>query len=185
MTLKQIVAMVADLIVLRAKKGKNFGVILIPEGLIEFIPEIKGLIRELNSKLADGQNEVVERLAADSRATFLSLPKSIQEQLLFDRDPHGNIQVSHIATEQLLLELVKKELKERKDFKGKFHALQHFLGYEGRCGFPSNFDANYCTTLGMGAALLIHHGVTGYMSVVHQLHKDPSKWEIGAFQSLK
>lgn len=181
MTLKEIVGMVTDLIVLRSKKGKNFGVILIPEGLIEFIPEIKGLIRELNMKLAEGQSGVIERLTSDSRTTFLSLPKSIQEQLLFDRDPHGNIQVSHISTEQLLLELVKKELKERKDFKGKFHALQHFLGYEGRCGFPSNFDANYCTALGMGAALLVHHGVTGYMSVVHQLHKDPKDWEIGGF----
>ena len=155
----------------RAQEGKNYGVILIPEGLIEFIPEMRLLIQELNTLLAQEEDQVVEKLSQGSRALFNFLPKEISDQLLLERDPHGNVQVSHIATEQLLIHTVKRELKG-----GKFSPIGHFLGYEGRCGYPSNFDANYCYALGHTAAALIGAGFTGYMSVLQNLEKPTEEW---------
>lgn len=177
-TLEEITKDIADVIVKRAQKGINHGLVLIPEGLIEFIPENQQLFRELNAGLAKGLNseEVVNNLSSASRKTFNFFPKAIAEQLLLDRDPHGNLQVSHIATEQLLIHTVAKELKERQDYKGKFHKVSHFFGYEGRSAFPSNFDSNYCYGLGYVAALLIHEGFTGYMSALRYLTLPPEQW---------
>lgn len=187
MTLSQITKQLADLICKRAESKKNYGVILIPEGLIEFIPEMKGLIAELNqmgSSLSGLTCEQVEqKLTASSKSCFQALPMRIQEQLLLDRDPHGNVQVSLIETERLFMETVTKELEERKKngtYKGKFSPLQHFFGYEGRSGFPSNFDCNYCYALGAVAALLIEQGFTGYMSSLRDLTKPASDWKVGA-----
>ena len=193
-TLKEITDEIADLVCIRAENNKNYGVILIPEGLIEFIPEIKLLINEMNSLLSqtsphfqkfnkilsleDRCKWIYNNLSNNSKTTFSNLPKTIQEQLLLDRDPHGNVQVSKIETEKLLLETVKQELKKRKDFKGKFNAQNHFFGYEGRAGLPSNFDAEYCYSLGYVAALLVYQGFTGYMSCVSNLTKPIDQWEI-------
>lgn len=178
MTLKQITAQIADLIEKRGNQGKNYGVILIPEGIIEFIPEMKTLISELNTLLAKGKDQ--QALSSETKATFDFLPQEIADQLLLDRDPHGNVQVSHIQTETLLSTLVKEELKNRSSFKGKFSPIHHFFGYEGRAGLPTNFDATYCYTLGHIAALLIRGGHTGYMCAVKHLAKPPADWEIAA-----
>ena len=154
MTLAQITKEIADLIVKRSESSKHYGVILIPEGLIEFIPEISALIKELNQILNAEQTTLAQmtaRLTPSSQNCLASLPEKIQQQLLFARDPHGNVQVSLIATERLLAELVTEELEERKKkgtYQGKFAPLQHFLGYEGRAGFPSHFDSYYCYALG-------------------------------------
>lgn len=183
-TLQEITNQIADLICERAEKGKNFGVILIPEGLIEFIPEIGFLIQELNHLLSDSSTdnkEIFSRLTEFSQKSFSSLPEAIQDQLLLNRDPHGNVQVSFIETEKLLIETVSQELKRRlKDgkYKGKFSALHHFLGYEGRAGFPSNFDCNYSYSLGYTAALLITHKATGYMCCITGLTKNPTDWQV-------
>ncbi|KAG6559742.1 Pyrophosphate--fructose 6-phosphate 1-phosphotransferase [Candidatus Rhabdochlamydia oedothoracis] len=183
-TLQQITHQIADLVCERAEIGKNFGVILIPEGLIEFIPEIGVLIQELNHLLADfsiDNKEIVGRLTEDSQKSFISLPERIQQQLLLNRDPHGNVQVSFIETEKLLIETVTQELKRRlKDgkYRGAFSALHHFLGYEGRAGFPSNFDCNYCYSLGYAAALLITHNATGYMCCITGLTQNPIDWQV-------
>ncbi|GAB4190994.1 MAG: diphosphate--fructose-6-phosphate 1-phosphotransferase [Simkaniaceae bacterium] len=192
-TLEDVVQSLVELIVKRAEQGKNYGVILIPEGLIEFIPEMGELIQDLNKILADADesfNQLVieekdkkiqNRLPSVSLEIFKKLPFSIKKQLLLDRDPHGNVQVSKIATEKLLLDLVEKELKTLKEqgkYQGKFNAVEHFFGYEGRSGFPSNFDANYCYALGMTSLLLIREGLTGYMSCVKHLTKHPSEWKI-------
>ncbi len=194
-TLKQVVGEIVEIIVKRAKKGKNFGVILIPEGLIEFIPEVKKLIGELNDMLAKEEKYFKTLETADERAQFInrklsqktsqlysSLPWSIQQQLIMDRDPHGNVQVSRIETEKLLIELVEEwltQLKLKEKYNGKFSAQNHFFGYEGRCAAPSNFDADYCYSLGYGAAALIQAGLTGYMSSVKNLDKPASKWVAG------
>jgi pyrophosphate--fructose-6-phosphate 1-phosphotransferase len=178
MTLKQITSLLADLIEKRGNQGKNYGVILIPEGIIEFIPEMKTLISELNTLLSEGKNQ--NDLSEEGKQTFTFLPKDIAHQLLLDRDPHGNVQVSHIQTEILLSTLVKEELKKRSTFKGKFAPIHHFFGYEGRAGFPTNFDATYCYTLGHVAARLIQGGHTGYMCAVKRLTKPPADWEVAA-----
>jgi len=185
-TLSQITAEIADLISMRAEQGKNYGVILIPEGLIEFIPEIHTLIQEVNRLLAGDPSltpsQIVSKLSAASQQCFHSLPEKIGQQLLAQRDPHGNVHVSLIETERLLMEMVTKELKEREkkgSYKGKFAGVAHFLGYEGRAGFPSNFDCNYCYALGYTAALLLSNGSTGYMAFVSNLTKPPEQWGIG------
>lgn len=173
MTLKQITEEIASVLKKRSQQGKNYAVVLIPEGLIEFVPEIKQLISELNTLLAKQVQDVVSKLSEQARKTFKFLPKEIADQLLFDRDPHGNVQVSHIATEQLFIHTVKNQLE------GKLSFVNHFFGYEGRSCFPSNFDATYCYALGVTAALLIDAGCTGYMSVVRNLAKQVSEWEVG------
>jgi len=191
-SLKEIVSMITELIIKRAEMGKNYGVILIPEGIIEFIGEVKTLIDELNVILASGSKhfdainkskdhmEVLaylkQNLNIESFSCFEILPKDIQKQLLLDRDPHGNVQVSKIETEKLLLDMVKKELNER-SFKGKFSAIAHFFGYEGRSALPTNFDANYCYNLGRLSALLINQGLTGYIACVKNLKESVEKWQ--------
>lgn len=179
MTLAQITKHLADVIEKRAKKGMHYGVVLIPEGLIEFIPEVKALIQELNSLVGKEEKleQVTQMLTPPSKSCFLSLPEEIQRQLLLDRDPHGNVQVSQIETEKMLMSTVKNELNER-GFKGKFSALNHFFGYEGRAGYPSNFDTRYCYALGYTAALLVDEGVTGYITCVGQLHRPVQDWTI-------
>jgi len=195
MTLAQVVEEVAQSIIKRAEKGMNFGVALIPEGLIEFIPEIGKLIGELNDLMAheadyfnslktleDQQEYVNKKLSKDSSYVFSSMPRAIQQQLLMDRDPHGNVQVSRIETEKLLIEMVGEylaEMKSKGTFSGDFNALAHFFGYEGRCAFPSNFDADYCYTLGFSAFLLISAGLTGYISNVQDLHLPADQWKAG------
>jgi diphosphate-dependent phosphofructokinase len=197
-TLKQIVDELASVVRTRAANGQDFGVVLIPEGLIEFIPEMQTLIHELNDLLSekgggkayfDGLTQAEDRLQfvnqkltpASSQA-FSSLPLSIQLQLLGDRDPHGNVQVSRIETEKLLIHLVGDTLREWKaagTYKGKFSSQAHFLGYEGRCAAPSNFDADYCYSLGYTAAALIGGGKTGYLSSVRNLCAPAREWEAG------
>jgi pyrophosphate--fructose-6-phosphate 1-phosphotransferase len=191
-TIDQLVDRIVEVIAGRAAKGDNFGIVLVPEGLIEFIPEMKVLISELNDILAESadyfgtlntfeaQSEYINRkLSRDSSYVFSSLPNEIQRQLLMDRDPHGNVQVSRIETEKLLIDMTKSRLDQMKSegkYGGKFSALQHFFGYEGRCAFPSNFDANYCYALGRTACVLIKEGLTGYMATVRGLTKAPEEW---------
>ena len=181
--LSEITRTLADLVANRAKEGKNHGVILIPEGLIEFIPEMKVLINELNSMEATNEKEVVKaKLGKAALAAYDALPREIQHQLLLDRDPHGNVRVSQIETEALLMEMVAIELKARAakgEYSGKFRPLKHFFGYEGRSGFPSNFDSNYCYALGATAAMLVDEGVTGYMACVKALTHSSPDWKIG------
>ena len=195
-TLSEIVEGIADMVAKRAENGENFGVILIPEGLIEFIPEIKVLIGELNDVLAkngeafaaiSGKDEklafVTKLLTPASAKVFSSLPDTIRVQLSSDRDPHGNVQVSLIETEKLLAELTKKTLSERKKagtYKGKFSTQTHFFGYEGRCAAPSNFDADYCYSLGYNAAAILGSGATAYMSYISGLTKPADQWGAGA-----
>ncbi len=194
-TLRDVVSEVATAVRNRAAAGMNFGVVLIPEGLIEFIPEIKALISELNDLLARTGTEfqalqntdqkiqfVAGRLSTVTAAAFKSLPATIQTQLLMDRDPHGNVQVSRIETEKLLVEMVEAQLKEWKAagaYKGKFSAQTHFFGYEGRCAAPSNFDADYCYSLGYCAAALVAAGKTGYMASVRNTAAPSTKWTAG------
>ncbi|HEX2613157.1 MAG TPA: diphosphate--fructose-6-phosphate 1-phosphotransferase [Fibrobacteria bacterium] len=195
MTLDQVVDLVAGPIKARAKQAKNYGVVLVPEGLIEFVPALKALVAEVNHLLAEREAEFskLEGAAAkistlagwlkpDVAATFKSLPASIQAQLLLDRDPHGNVQVSLIETEKLLSEMVAAKLKGDADYKaagGKFSAQHHFFGYEGRAAAPSNFDADYCYGLGAVAAVLINNGKTGYMASIRNLSKGPANWVAG------
>ena len=191
-TLDDIVSNIADVVIKRAENKENFGVILIPEGLIEFIPEMKKLISELNDLLAkEGENFtsieakdekikfILDRLPADLKAVFASLPEAIQLQLSNDRDPHGNVQVSLIETEKLLVELVKGKLKASGK-KIKFGAQTHFFGYEGRCSVPSNFDADYCYSIGYNAAAIIANGKTAYMSSITNLVAPADQWVAGA-----
>lgn len=192
-TLREITTEIVDLLVERSKQGKNYGLILIPEGLIEFIPECKLLIKDLNKLLAPDlphakqldalheKNKKIEfiqsLLSLESQQCFSSLPEEIQIQLLLDRDPHGNVQVSKIDTERLFIETVYKELKKRNE-KVKFSPQPYFCGYEGRACLPSNFDCQYCYALGHVAALLINHGATGYISCIRNLHLPVEQWEI-------
>jgi pyrophosphate--fructose-6-phosphate 1-phosphotransferase len=196
-TLTEIVDYMAGVIAQRAAHGDNFGVALIPEGLVEFVPEMKKLISELNDLLAEGtktaeifQNVkksyrlewVAEKISKESAAVFKSLPAGIANQLTLDRDPHGNVQVSLIETEKLLGEMVKTKLDEMKkegEYVGKFGAQYHFFGYEGRCAAPSNFDADYCYSLGYTAAVLVASGKTGYMSSVRNLTAPAEEWIAG------
>ncbi len=194
MSLQDVVNYVADIVAARAAKGMNFGTVLIPEGLIEFIPAVKRLIAELNDLLAKSAEEFAKVDAADQRQWIIahlseenakvyeSLPAGVARQLSLDRDPHGNVQVSLIETEKLLSEMVAKRLEEMRAegrFSGKFASLHHFFGYEGRCADPSNFDADYCYALGFNAACLIRAGVTGYMSSVRNLTKPSVQWVAG------
>ena len=193
MSLAQIVDYMAGIIAKRAEMGKNFGVALIPEGVIEFIPEMKAMIANLNDTLAAAkdfdnlsQQEKIDfvesKLDSASAAVFKSLPRLIQNQLLMDRDPHGNVQVSKIETEKLLIEMIKVKLNEMKkngQYNGKFSDQAHFFGYEGRCAFPTNFDADYCYSLGYNAFALIQFGLSGYLSSIRNLTAPASEWLAG------
>ena len=194
-TLRGIVEGICTVITKRAANGENFGIVLIPEGLVEFIPEMKVLIAELNDTMALKQNEFAKlknfdekkawlktHLSQSSFAAFDSLPEAIADQFLADRDPHGNVQVSRIDTEKLLALSVAKRLAEKKKagtYNGKFSSYTHFFGYEGRCAFPSNFDADYCYALGYNAFVLIAGGLTGYLSSVRNLVKSAKEWTAG------
>ena len=194
MTLNQIVERIATAVAHRAEQGDNFGVVLVPEGLIEFIPAIGRLIAELNDLLAAHGSEykdlnikeqrayILSHLSADNAATFRTLPSGVARQLSLDRDPHGNVQVSLIETEELLAEMVGDLLAEwakEGKYNGKFATIHHFLGYEGRCAAPSNFDADYCYALGTSAAHLIANGKTGYMAIVKNTTAKPEDWKAG------
>ncbi len=193
-TLNDIVNSIADIVAARAANGNNYGTVLIPEGLIEFIPAMKVLIAELNDLLAANAAEfatiepnnrlswVADRLSAENAGIFTSLPDGVANQLCLDRDPHGNVQVSLIETEKLLGHMVARRLDQMKSegrYVGKFAAQFHFFGYEGRCADPSNFDADYCYALGFNASCLIRAGVTGYMSSVRNLTKPSVQWIAG------
>ena len=194
-TLQDIVNYIADIVAARAANGNNFGTVLIPEGLIEFIPAMKNLIAELNDLLAakgeefaaiegpeNQRNWVIAQLSPANSAIYEALPAGVARQLSLDRDPHGNVQVSLIETEKLLGEMVGKrlaEMKARGNYNGKFATQYHFFGYEGRCADPSNFDADYCYALGYNAAMLINAGVTGYMSSVRNLVAPSVQWIAG------
>ncbi len=193
-TLNEIVENIASVVAHRAHDGKNFGVVVIPEGLIEFIPAIGRLIGELNDLLAahgadykdldkDAQRKyILEHLSEANRSTFETLPEDVARQLSLDRDPHGNVQVSLIETEKLLSNMVAAKLdqwKKEKKYDGKFSPLHHFFGYEGRCAAPSNFDADYCYALGTSAVQLIANGKTGYMAIVKNTTSCTDDWKAG------
>lgn len=181
-TLKDISLEIANSIKIRAQNGENFGIVLIPEGLIEFIPEMSSLIQNINDILASADPSNLEsKLPEKDREFFKSLPANIKDQLLLERDPHGNIDVSAIETEKLILNMVKKELDDQKI---KFSALNHFFGYEGRCAFPSNFDANYCYALGINAILIALSNLNGYMSCIKNLEKDVATWKPMAIPTI-
>ena len=194
MSLDDVVTSIAQAVANRAAEGNNFGIVLIPEGLIEFIPAMKALIAELNDFLAANGEEfnkiepnkqreyIISKLSAENAAIYASLPEGVARQLSLDRDPHGNVQVSLIETEKLLSEMVGKKLaawKAEGKFAGKFSAQHHFFGYEGRCAAPSNFDADYCYSLGYTASLLIASGKTGYMSSVRNTTAPAAEWIAG------
>jgi len=195
MTLKQIIDYLAGIIVARAKQGKNFGVVLVPEGLIEFIPEMKALIAALNDLLADHEAALAKMNTVAEKKAFIisklpkkladlmsSLPEGIAAQLMLDRDPHGNVQVSLIETEKLLVEMLRTKLaalKKAGKYNGKFSTITHFFGYEGRCGVPSTFDANYTYALGYNAAALALNKCSGYLSSVRKLTKKATDWQCG------
>jgi pyrophosphate--fructose-6-phosphate 1-phosphotransferase len=192
MSLDDVVTYIAQIVADRAADGNNFGTVLIPEGLIEFIPAIKKLIAELNDVLASpeaqnlGRSEQIDfvksHIAPDNLAVFNSLPTSVARQLALDRDPHGNVQVSLIETEKLLSTMVAAKLdrwKKEGKYVGKFAAQHHFFGYEGRCAAPSNYDADYCYSLGYNASRLIANGKTGYMSVIKNTTKPAAEWVAG------
>ena len=201
MSLSQIEDYVASSVVKRAEKGMNFGVVLIPEGLVEFVPEVKSLIAEINDILAAKGDEfnaiesikdkivfMNKNLSAESLSVYSILPEGIQEQMIADRDPHGNVQVSKIESEKLVSSLVEarlKELKKEGKYDGKFNALHHFFGYEGRCAFPSNFDSDYCYSLGYNAFMLIQAGCTGYLSSIRNLSKPATEWKAGGMPITK
>ena len=195
-TLEQIVNDIADVVTERAKNGETFGVALIPEGLVEFIPEMKVLIAELNELLSEGETAenfqslatntekrdfVIANLTYESSKVYASLPTRIARQLTLDRDPHGNVQVSRIETERLLIEMVEKRLTEliKSGIKVKFSSQNHFFGYEGRCAAPSNFDSDYCYSLGFIASILIASGKTGYMASVRNTTAPAAEWVAG------
>ena len=202
MSLSQIADQIADSVARRAANGDNFGVAIIPEGIVEFVPEFSMLIREINELLA-GENTakfnalatweekyafIKAGLSADAMKVFEVLPQGIQQQLFLERDPHGNVQVSLIESEKLFSAMVKVKLAKMKEagtYKGKFSAQHHFFGYEGRCAFPSNFDADYCYSLGYNAFMLIQYGYTGYLSKVSNLSKPAEEWVAGGMPISK
>ncbi len=196
MSLSSIIDYITDIVVRRSNNGKNFGIAVIPEGLIEFVPELKSMIANLNdimptlekdSKYSNGTDAekiaIIENtLSSENASVFKSLPALIKSQLLMDRDPHGNVQVSKIETEKLLISMVEEKLavlKKEGKFNGKFSTQSHFFGYEGRCAFPSNFDADYCYSLGFNAFALINFGLTGYLSSVRNLTEPANDWIAG------
>lgn len=196
MSLSSIIDYISDIVARRSANGKNFGIAVIPEGLIEFIPELKAMIANLNdimpslekdSKYSEGSDAekiaIIENsLSSENSSVFKSLPALIKSQLLMDRDPHGNVQVSKIETEKLLISMVEEKLAKMKKegkFSGKFSTQSHFFGYEGRCAFPSNFDADYCYSLGFNAFALINFGLTGYLSSVRNLTEPANDWIAG------
>ena len=202
MSLAQITDYIADSVAARAAKGWNFGVAIIPEGIVEFVPEFSVLIAEINELLAGEKADafnalptwsdkyafIKNGLSEASFSVFDILPENIQQQLFLERDPHGNVQVSLIESEKLFSALVKDNLAARKangTYKGKFSALHHFLGYEGRCAFPSNFDADYCYSLGYNAFMLIQYGYTGYLSKVSNLQAPAEEWVAGGMPITK
>ena len=202
MSLAEITKYIADSVATRGNNGENFGVAIIPEGIVEFVPEFSMLIAEINELLAGAKADafnalptwaekyafIEKGLSKEAMAVFAILPQSIQQQLFLERDPHGNVQVSLIESEKLFSEMVKAELAARKKngtYKGKFSALHHFLGYEGRCAFPSNFDADYCYSLGYNAFMLIQYGYTGYLSKVSNLSAPAEEWVAGGMPITK
>ena len=202
MSLAQITNYIADSVEKRGNNGNNFGVAIIPEGIVEFVPEFSKLIAEINEILAGSKTEefnalpdweakynfIKAGLTAESFAVFDILPQFVQQQLFLERDPHGNVQVSLIESEKLFSEMVKAELAKRKaagTYKGKFGAQHHFFGYEGRCAFPSNFDADYCYSLGYNAFMLIQYGYTGYLSKVSNIAKPAEQWIAGGMPITK
>ena len=202
MSLSQVAEQIADSVTARAAKGMNFGVAIIPEGIVEFVPEFSVLIAEINELLAGAKADAFNALGTwaekyafieagltkESMAVFAILPQTIQQQLFLERDPHGNVQVSLIESEKLFGALVADILKARKAEgadKGKFGAQYHFFGYEGRCAFPSNFDADYCYSLGYNAFMLIQYGYTGYLSKVSNLQAPAEEWVAGGMPITK
>ena len=197
-SLSEIADYIADAVEKRSANGNNFGVAIIPEGVVEFVPEFKALIAEINELLAGNKTEefnalgsweekyafIEKGLTAESMAVFAILPQTIQQQLFLERDPHGNVQVSLIESEKLFSALVKDKLDAR-GYTGRFSALHHFFGYEGRCAFPSNFDADYCYSLGYNAFMLIQYGYTGYLSKVSNLAKPAEEWVAGGMPITK
>ena len=202
MSLAEITNYIADSVEQRGNNGENFGVAIIPEGIVEFVPEFSKLIAEINELLAgeatakfnalpdwNAKYEFIKAgLTEESFKVFDILPQGIQQQLFLERDPHGNVQVSLIESEKLFSEMVKTELAKRKaagTYKGKFGAQHHFFGYEGRCAFPSNFDADYCYSLGYNAFMLIQYGYTGYLSKVSNISKPADEWVAGGMPITK
>ncbi len=202
MSLAQIADYIADSVANRAAKGWNFGIAIIPEGIVEFVPEFSVLIAEINELLAGEKADAFNALPTwkekyafieagltkESMSVFAILPETIQQQLFLERDPHGNVQVSLIESEKLFSALVKDNLAARKaagTYNGKFSALHHFLGYEGRCAFPSNFDADYCYSLGYNAFMLIQYGYTGYLSKISNLSQPAEEWVAGGMPITK
>jgi len=202
MSLSEIADQIADAVITRSNNGNNFGVAIIPEGIVEFVPEFSMLIKEINELLAGSKADAFNALTSwndkytfienglskDAFKVFAILPTTIQQQLFLERDPHGNVQVSLIESEKLFSALVKAKLDEKKakgEFKGKFNAQHHFFGYEGRCAFPSNFDADYCYSLGYNAFMLIQYGYNGYLSKVSNLSKPAEEWVAGGMPITK
>ena len=202
MSLSAVADVIADSVAARAAKGMNFGVAIIPEGIVEFVPEFSTLIAEINELLAGEKTAefnalssweekyafIEKGLSKEAMAVFAILPQGIQQQLFLERDPHGNVQVSLIESEKLFSALVADKLAARKaagTFNGKFSAQHHFFGYEGRCAFPSNFDADYCYSLGYNAFMLIQYGYTGYLSKVSNLSKPAEEWVAGGMPITK
>ena len=202
MSLSAIADYIADSVEARAAKGMNFGIAIIPEGVVEFVPEFSVLIQEINELLAGSKADefnalptwadkyafIENGLTKESMEVFAILPQSIQQQLFLERDPHGNVQVSLIESEKLFSALVADKLAARKaagTYKGKFSPLHHFLGYEGRCAFPSNFDSDYCYSLGYNAFMLIQYGYNGYLSKVSNLSAPAAEWVAGGMPITK
>ena len=201
-SLSEIADYIADAVEKRAANGNNFGVVVIPEGVVEFVPEFSALISEINELLAGSKADafnaleswaekyafIEKGLSKEAMEVFAILPQAIQQQLFLERDPHGNVQVSLIESEKLFAALVGDKLKARKaagTYTGKYATQTHFFGYEGRCAFPSNFDADYCYSLGYNAFMLIQYGYNGYLSKVSNLSRPAEEWVAGGMPITK